>query len=232
MRKAKESFLSCNEKESGCFLSCTLSQHNNNLSTSNRNLQRFSAEKISCVSSRSSESVIKSDLFYRANNKKSLIVGIDPGITGAIAIIKTGAKPAFVTVFDMPVYKNNKGKNRVDFETFSFLIESYSKDIILALVEEVGQIGTNADPFSSFVFGFATGGVHGVLAAHAIKTHVVHPITWKNSLGLDADKAKSVSKALKFFPESQKHLTRKKDHGRAEALLIAYWANQFVRRAA
>lgn len=155
------------------------------------------------------------------------MLGIDPGITGALAFISIEKSPKFIAVYDFPTKKvmiGKKLKSRIDLEALSFLIESYSKDINLACLEEVGQIGTDADPFSSFVFGFSTGSVHGILAANDIKTQTVKPLIWKGALGLDADKSKAINKAKHIFPEAEKFLKRKKDHGRAEAILIAYFA--------
>lgn len=232
----KTSLLSCKQEESQSFLSCALRHRNSLPNTRKHNRKVFAASTLSCHSSTARESESEIHLGYRENKKilkRSLIIGVDPGIFGALAMVSIGEKPEFVAVFDMPTHEvktGKKTKNRVDLEALSFLIESYSKDIILSLVEEVGQIGTNADPFSSFVFGFATGGLHGVLTANDVKIKTVHPLTWKGSMGLDADKAKSIAKAIKFFPQAEKFLSRKKDHGRAEALLLAYWGNQFINR--
>ena len=160
-----------------------------------------------------------------------LIIGIDPGLTGAIAICryeKSNKNLNFMAVFDVPTKKNKGGKNRTDLDALSLLIESYAQEIELVLIEEVGQIGTKADPFSSFVFGFTTGATHGVVAAHigAKKIKTVKPNVWKAALGLDANKDKAIIKAKRLFPAAEKFLKRKKDHGRAEALLLAYFAHQ------
>lgn len=235
MSGEKSPILSCRRTDSYSFLSCILRYKNKPSTARNHNLYGSSALKLSCVSHNALEAHEASSSNYRslekASEAKRLIIGIDPGITGALAVISSGANSAFIGVFDLPTYEIKVKKSlrkRMDLEAFSFLIESYSKDIILALVEEVGQIGTKADPFSAFVFGFATGGVHGVLAAHGIRTMKVKPLVWKSTLGLDADKQKSIDKAIKFFPSAEIHLKRKKDHGRAEALLIAYWANKYM----
>lgn len=222
-------FLSCISKGQQSFLSCDLKTQNVLPNTRKFNLAETSASKLPCNSANALESDDKSVLNYRA---KSLIVGIDPGISGAIAFVKSGALPCYVAVYDLPVHIEKSGKTRLDLESLSVLISTYSQDINLALVEEVGQIGTKADPFSSFVFGFATGAVHGVLASHSVSIQTVKPITWKAALGLDSDKSKSIAKAIKFFPQAASKLTRKKDHGRAEALLLAYFANSLTWRNA
>lgn len=230
--------LSCDETGTKCFLSCVLRTENHKPNTPNSFLKRNAGLLLSCENDKLLESNLVEPIVYRASGqtasksqkeirkKPDIIVGIDPGITGAIAFIDSNG-PKFISVHDFPLKETLIGKrlkNRIDIEDFSLLIESYAQDINCACVEEVGQIGTNADPFSSFVFGFATGLVHGVLSSHGIKIHVVKPLIWKGALGLDANKEKSLEKAKKLFPESTPHLSRKKDHGRAEALLLAYFA--------
>ena len=226
MRLSKPSpFLSCNEGSQESFLSCIIEKRPRISASNTRILSATSAMAI--IANAPKLNNIQNPSYSADFEAISLIVGIDPGVTGAIALISSGKKPKLVGVYDFPladVKIGNKLKSRIDLVDLSFLIESYAKDINLACIEEVGQIGTKADPFSSFVFGFSTGSVHGVLASHGIRIQTVKPLVWKCALGLDADKNKAIQKAIKLFPESQKYLTRKKDHGRAEAILIAHFA--------
>jgi hypothetical protein len=168
-------------------------------------------------------------------NSRPFLMGIDPGITGAIAIIDiSSAVPKFVAVFDIPFYTIEvKGKKRKRIETaeLSFLLDSYASEVRVALIEEVGTVGTNADPFSAFVFGFATGIVHGVLVTLQIPIQLVKPAVWKAGLGLSSDKKESITRAKKYFPEASKHLTKVENHGRAEAMLLAWFASKHLRSA-
>jgi len=50
---------------------------------------------------------------------------------------------------------------------------------------------------------------------------LVRPQKWKKDMGLTSDKAESLDMARELWPAAP--LTRKKDNGRAEALLIAEW---------
>jgi crossover junction endodeoxyribonuclease RuvC len=50
---------------------------------------------------------------------------------------------------------------------------------------------------------------------------LVRPRAWKKDMGLTADKDESLSMARELWPDAP--LARKKDNGRAEALLIAEW---------
>lgn len=54
-----------------------------------------------------------------------------------------------------------------------------------------------------------------------IQTHLVAPAAWKKHFRLDSDKEKSRALALRTFAASPEHFSRKKDHSRSEAALIA-----------
>ena len=76
---------------------------------------------------------------------------------------------------------------------------------------------------STFKFGAPYGAVLGVLAALKIQTHLVAPAAWKKHFRLDSDKEKSRALALRTFAASPEHFSRKKDHNRAEAALLALY---------
>ena len=75
-----------------------------------------------------------------------------------------------------------------------------------------------------FGFGRSAGVLDGVLAALGIQSIKVLPQRWKKATGLTGrDKDASRTLALALYPEMAKQLRRKKDSGRADALLIASW---------
>jgi hypothetical protein len=61
------------------------------------------------------------------------------------------------------------------------------------------------------------------LAALQIRTHLVAPAIWKKHFRLDPDKEKSRALALRLFAASPEHFSRKRDHNRAEASLLAVY---------
>jgi crossover junction endodeoxyribonuclease RuvC len=80
---------------------------------------------------------------------------------------------------------------------------------------------------SAFRFGESFGVLKGVLAALGIRYELIAPQTWKKSQGLtgsEKDYARTV--AIRTFPDMATHLARKKDIGRADALLIARHATR------
>jgi crossover junction endodeoxyribonuclease RuvC len=84
---------------------------------------------------------------------------------------------------------------------------------------------------SSFNFGRAAGVVHGALAALGFQINFVRPTEWKKYFGLSGkDKHASIAMAKNLYPEAAELLTRKKDHGRAEAILIAAYGRHHNER--
>ena len=155
------------------------------------------------------------------------IIGIDPGLTGAIAII-SGA--GFI-VEDMPVMQNGsaaKVKNVVNGAELARLLRPHVGAIKVAYVEKVSTMPARRTVKGKVISqGMASQGslmhslgvIEGVLAALNIPVVLVQPTKWKNAYGLGNDKEASRAMAQRLFPDAP--LGRKKDHGRAEALLIA-----------
>lgn len=149
-----------------------------------------------------------------------MILGIDPGVKGAMAFLSTSNDLA---CFDMPH----------SIEAIVSYIRSYAKveKIDFAVIEDVtamtyvnarGEVrGQGAK--ASFNFGFGTGVLHGVLAALEIPCYQVKPATWKLALGLSSNKDLSRELAQMKFPQSTHLFQRKKDDGRAEAALLAFF---------
>ena len=86
---------------------------------------------------------------------------------------------------------------------------------------------------SSFNFGMNFGMWIGICAASELPYQLVPPATWKGALMRDMSKEKDASrvKAMQMYPKTAKDLTRKKDHGRADALLMAVWAMRVSTRS-
>jgi crossover junction endodeoxyribonuclease RuvC len=78
---------------------------------------------------------------------------------------------------------------------------------------------------SMFRFGVAYGATKMALAACGVPYTVVTPAKWKPAVGIQkgADKEASRQRALQLFPEQVTNLARKKDHARADAMLLAYF---------
>jgi crossover junction endodeoxyribonuclease RuvC len=156
-----------------------------------------------------------------------LIVGIDPGLSGAIAFLHGGQ---LLNVEDLPTVDVAHGdKTRKELSPALLHDRLIHTDIKIshAIVEHVwaspGQGVTSA-----FRFGQSFGCIMAVLACAGIRTHLVRPAEWKRSFGLSKDKSVSREMAIRLWPDQSHYFARARDDGRAEAcLLAAYSMKQF-----
>lgn len=145
----------------------------------------------------------------------AIILGVDPGLSGAAAFVNSDGK--MLDCFDLPVAGEGKSA-RIDAANLANLIRAVAP--ARAVVELVGAM-PGQGVSSMFRFGQATGVVAGVLGALGIPVEWVPPARWKKTMRLGSDKEGSRLRALETWPEHAKEFARKKDHGRAEAALIA-----------
>jgi Holliday junction resolvasome RuvABC endonuclease subunit len=151
----------------------------------------------------------------------SAFIGIDPGIHGALAIL-TNAPKYDIQVIDMPTLEIN-GRNRVDMHTLLRVLKTWVMvyDIQGVLIEDVGAMPGQA---SMFPFGFACGVAQMAVVAAELPLRLVTPAKWKKHYGLKGGKEnKDQSRLLasRMFPTHAHQWARKKDDGRAEAVLLA-----------
>ena len=151
-----------------------------------------------------------------------MIIGIDPGITGAIYF----GENHYSDVVDMPIMAKTSGKgNQINpYELTSLLIQppiDRLTGIEAAYLESVHAM-PGQGVSSVFSFGKSVGIIEGVLAALNIPLVMVTPQRWKKNaklIGKDKDAARTL--AIQLYPELSDRLSRKKDIGRADAILIA-----------
>jgi hypothetical protein len=151
------------------------------------------------------------------------VLGIDPGVSGAAALIVNGAVES---VHDLPTIEERtstgKLKRRIDPGKLYALLAWLKPDrVIIEAVHASPGMGVS----SAFSFGHTAGtiGAVVVLACPNAAVRSVVPSMWKRQLGVPADKELTKAKASEVFGTSQ-HWPRKRDHGRAEAALLAHWS--------
>ena len=149
-----------------------------------------------------------------------MVLGIDPGFTGAIAFLNDEGT---LKVFDMPLMKI-QNKKQVDPYKFQRLLGEVAC-IEFAIIEDVHSM-PNQGVASTFRFGYNAGILLGVLTALRIEVLRVKPSVWKSSLGLSRNKKQSLELAKKNFPNYSEYFKRAKDDGRAEAALLAYYGRE------
>ena len=142
------------------------------------------------------------------------------------------ASTASIEIFDMPVevWKlNAREKKHPCAESLIALLATFLADTESHAIRAVVESGTPSHLSGKYAWygnGFSTGLLTGLLLSKRIEYHRVQPVNWKRDMGLyKQGKEGSLDLARYLFPQiSKTHLARKKDHGRAEALLLAAWA--------
>lgn len=154
------------------------------------------------------------------------VVGVDPGISGALAVVVADGEydvPHLEAVYDLPVNEVHVGKKirrRIDIQGLFDLFDKADADFIY--LEEVGVM-----PHEGSVGAFSFGKTAGVIEAAAVRAGCpyafLRPADWKKAVGIPprSEKDESRLRASRRFPEGRDWFKRKKDDGRAEAALIA-----------
>ena len=154
---------------------------------------------------------------------KKYIIGIDPGFTGAVAVYNPTARE-IVAVEDMPIKRSSpligQGKANIDVSALASLILGYGSQSSLCVVERVSA-APGQGVSSMFRFGEGFGMIQGIIAAAGVRALMPPPSVWKASMNLSSDKDKSLYMVREKFPSNLSLFTRKKDNGRAEALLLS-----------
>jgi crossover junction endodeoxyribonuclease RuvC len=155
------------------------------------------------------------------------ILGVDVGLTGACAVVEIRADgPHVVAVIDMPV-TGVGARRRVDAVGLQeWLLETGPNHAIV----EASQAFPRQGVASVFRYGRAAGVAEGIIAACGISIEHVSPARWKRAFNLSANKEASRALAIARFPDAHAYFARKRDHGAAEACLLALYGAQTVPR--
>ena len=149
------------------------------------------------------------------------IIGIDPGLSGAIAILEDNK---IKELFDMPVMPDGKKNKR---QLNSALLVKLIKDNIenlestIMVVEQVNAM-PGQGVTSMFNFGQTFGAIKGICAALGLPIFFVRPAKWKKHFELiNSSKDASRTKAIEMYPYISEQLAKKKDVNKSDAILIA-----------
>lgn len=151
------------------------------------------------------------------------IIGIDPGTTGAIALLVDGE---FVDVAAMPVAVKKSGRKEVDVrEVYALLVDfacrSNDSRCIIERVSAMPGQGVSG----MFSLGDSFGTVRMAAAIACERTALVSPVVWKKRMGLNSDKRYSLAQARERFPKARPLLKLAKHEGLAEAILLAQFGH-------
>ena len=158
-----------------------------------------------------------------------IIIGIDPGINGAISIIEN---KKIIEVYDTPTMidgKKNKRQINGAQVTNIFKERLNGEKEVVVVVEHVNAM-PGQGVTSMFNFGQSFGVIKGICAALNLPIYFVRPAKWKKHFNLiKTNKDASRTKVIEVYPEISSKLHRKKDSNRADAILIALYFNDTYR---
>lgn len=160
------------------------------------------------------------------------IIGVDPGITGAIALLNDKYK--LLELEDIPTLVervvNGKAKRCINYKKLQLILIAWLAEHgeLVAYVEDVHSMPAQSVQ-SMFNMGHTFGAIKAVLSCENITINYVSPLRWKKHLNLElgshlkSNEKKEISRqcAIKTYPNHANLFSRKADHNRAEAVLIA-----------
>jgi hypothetical protein len=168
-----------------------------------------------------------------------IVLGIDPGITGGLALIESGERHRVLLAGDIPTLGEDH-KRRVHVLAVLKFIRTHMPDH--AIIERA-QAMPDQGASSGFNYGRAVGALEACVQGLMIPLTIVETTAWKKAHGLikpsDVDgkawskivKENSRQRAIMLFPDAP-FFQRKLDHGRAEAALIASYGVQLLTQPA
>ncbi len=149
------------------------------------------------------------------------VIGIDPGLSGAIAILENNK---VLGIFDMPVMaEGKKNKRQLNSSQLANIIKENTKNIeeTVVIVEQVNAM-PGQGVTSMFNFGQTFGAIKGVCATLELPIFFVRPSKWKKHFELiNSSKDASRTKVIEMYPTLSAQLTKKRDVNKSDAVLIA-----------
>ena len=155
------------------------------------------------------------------NKLKMKIIGIDPGLSGAIAILENNK---IKELFEMPVMPEGKKNKRQlnSAQLVKLLKDNFDKKEEISVVVEQVNAMPGQGVTSMFNFGQTFGAIKGICAALGLPIFFVRPAKWKKHFELiNSSKDASRTKAIEMYPAISDQLSKKKDVNKSDAILIA-----------
>jgi crossover junction endodeoxyribonuclease RuvC len=159
-----------------------------------------------------------------------LILGIDPGLSGAFALICEKRK--IIANYDMPTIIHRKGKRIRTRYDINEILRLYKNEVLEMVGLEKQQAMPGQGVSSMFSTGYGYGLLQGIFMTLAHPLELIHPKTWQKELfkGIGGDPKKL---ALEFvnrtFPKAD---IRGKmgglKQGRVDALCIAEYCRRVL----
>ena len=149
------------------------------------------------------------------------VIGIDPGLSGAVAILENNK---VINIFYIPVMtEGKKNKRQLNSALLVSLIKknTVNQDEVVVVVEQVNAM-PGQGVTSMFNFGQTFGALKGICAALELPIFFVRPSKWKKHFELiNSSKDASRTKVIEMYPKLSNQLSKKKDVNKSDAILIA-----------
>ena len=149
------------------------------------------------------------------------IIGIDPGLSGAIAVLHN---KKVINMYDMPVMAEGKKNKRQlnSSQLVNIIKENINEDEDTIVVVEQVNAMPGQGVTSMFNFGQTFGAIKGVCAALRLPIFFVRPSKWKKHFELiNSSKDASRTKVIEMYPTLSSQLAKKRDVNKSDAVLIA-----------
>ena len=157
-----------------------------------------------------------------------IIIGIDPGVSGAICILTEGK---ITEIYEMPtMIDGKKNKKQVNGAEITNIInkELVNEKDINVVIEHVSAM-PGQGVTSMFNFGQSFGVLKGICAALKLPVHFIRPVKWKKHFNLiNTEKDASRTKVIDVFHYISSKISKKKDANKVDAILIARFFHETV----
>jgi len=150
-----------------------------------------------------------------------IIFGVDPGLSGAICVLKEGK---ILEVYEMPTMIDGKKNKRqvIGAEVTNIFLKDLNNKYKAKVVVEHVTAMPGQGVTSMFNFGQSFGVLKGICAALKLPIYFVRPVKWKKHFNLiKTNKDASRTKVIEIFPYISSKISRKKDSNKADSILIA-----------
>lgn len=163
------------------------------------------------------------------------VLGIDPDINGAVAVLKPQHSGSPAQVYDAPnleVFIGKRVRRRLDTRSIVSLLQDLGAPAgSIAYIEQSTPF-PNDGKLGWWGGGFGYGLWIGTLVASGFSVIPIPSMVWKKHFDLpggNSQKDGSRAVACSLFASLSPQLKRKKDHGRADALLIAAYGRGLMK---
>ena len=139
-----------------------------------------------------------------------IIIGIDPGVSGAICILTEGK---ITEIYEMPtMIDGKKNKKQVNGAEITNIInkELVNEKDINVVIEHVSAM-PGQGVTSMFNFGQSFVVLKGICAALKLPVHFIRPVKWKKHFNLiNTEKDASRTKVIEVFPYISSKISKKR----------------------